>query len=147
MLIGPNSLALRCCQTQCSAVLWDAVWGYEIAVAVQEGDEVMYSRYAGTHVKVGEDEQIIMKESDVIGIKGSSMAAMKPTEVLTTCIHAWAPVAIRHTSCAAAPVTFRADGARATVIVAVFCATLPSRCCRCCAALPPQCPHHSGNLC
>eukprot|EP00892_Ulva_mutabilis_P001246 jgi/Ulvmu1/11121/UM071_0004.1 len=48
--------------------------------SIKEGDEVLYSRYAGTHVKVGEDEQIIMKEADVIGIKGASMSAMKPTE-------------------------------------------------------------------
>eukprot|EP01025_Chloroclados_australasicus_P043621 TRINITY_DN4678_c0_g4_i1.p1 TRINITY_DN4678_c0_g4~~TRINITY_DN4678_c0_g4_i1.p1 ORF type:complete len:243 (+),score=35.55 TRINITY_DN4678_c0_g4_i1:80-730(+) len=42
--------------------------------------QVLYARYAGTAVKIGEDEHIVMKESDVIGVKGASMADMKPTE-------------------------------------------------------------------
>jgi chaperonin GroES len=48
--------------------------------SIKAGDDVMYSRYAGTKVKVGEEEFIIMKESDVIGTKGASIADMKPTE-------------------------------------------------------------------
>jgi chaperonin GroES len=47
---------------------------------IKAGDEVMYSRYAGTKVKVGEQEYILMKETDVIGTKGAAMADMKPTE-------------------------------------------------------------------
>lgn len=48
--------------------------------SIKAGDEIMYSRYAGTKMKVGEEEFIIMKETDVIGTKGASLADMKPTE-------------------------------------------------------------------
>ena len=50
---------------------------------LQEGDEVIYARYAGAEVKIGETEFILMKEADVVGIKGSSVAEMKPLQVRT----------------------------------------------------------------
>jgi chaperonin GroES len=40
--------------------------GKRIAVAVAVGDEVLYGRYAGNEVKVGEKEVKIMRESDVL---------------------------------------------------------------------------------
>jgi hypothetical protein len=52
-----------------------------VCARLQEGDSVMYSRFAGTKLKIGEDEHIIMKESDVLGTKGATMADLKPTEV------------------------------------------------------------------
>jgi chaperonin GroES len=47
---------------------------------IKAGDEIMYSRYAGMKVKVGDVEHIIMKATDVIGTKGGSIAELKPTE-------------------------------------------------------------------
>lgn len=35
---------------------------------VQVGDLVLYSKYAGTEVKVGEKEYLIMRESDILAI-------------------------------------------------------------------------------
>lgn len=48
--------------------------------SVKAGDAIMYSRFAGTKMKIADDEYIIMKESDVIGTKGASVADLKPTE-------------------------------------------------------------------
>lgn len=35
---------------------------------VKEGDRVIFSKWAGTEVNVGEEELMVMKESDIIGI-------------------------------------------------------------------------------
>ena len=35
---------------------------------VKEGDQVIYSKYAGTNVKLGEDEYIVVKQSDIIAL-------------------------------------------------------------------------------
>lgn len=42
---------------------------------------MLYGRYAGTKVKIGEDEHILLNESDILGVKGGSLAELKPTEV------------------------------------------------------------------
>jgi chaperonin GroES len=33
---------------------------------VDEGDEVVFSKYGGTEIKVGTDEYLILRESDVL---------------------------------------------------------------------------------
>jgi len=42
--------------------------GKEIAMSVKEGDKVVYSKYAGTEIKLGEDEYVICKMSDILAI-------------------------------------------------------------------------------
>jgi chaperonin GroES len=50
---------------------------------VQAGDNVLYAKYAGTELRIGEDDHVIMKEADVIGIQGDSIPTMKPLQVRT----------------------------------------------------------------
>ena len=40
--------------------------GKRIAMDVTEGDEVVFSKYGGTEIKVGTDEYLILRESDVL---------------------------------------------------------------------------------
>ena len=40
--------------------------GEHIAMDVEEGDEVIFSKYGGTEIKVGVDEYLILRESDVL---------------------------------------------------------------------------------
>ncbi|HWB23522.1 MAG TPA: co-chaperone GroES [Gaiellaceae bacterium] len=40
--------------------------GEHIALDVEEGDVVVYSKYGGTEIKVGADEYLILRESDVL---------------------------------------------------------------------------------
>ena len=42
--------------------------GKEIKMYVQEGQKVFYSKYAGTEVKLGEEEFIIVKQNDIVAI-------------------------------------------------------------------------------
>jgi chaperonin GroES len=42
--------------------------GKEIKMEVKPGDRVIYSKYAGTEVKLDEDEFIIVKQSDILAI-------------------------------------------------------------------------------
>lgn len=42
--------------------------GKEIKMEVKAGDKVIYSKYAGTEVKIDEDEYIIVKQSDILAI-------------------------------------------------------------------------------
>ena len=42
--------------------------GKEIKMEVKVGDRIIYSKYAGTDVKLGEDEFIIIKQSDILAI-------------------------------------------------------------------------------
>ena len=35
---------------------------------VKPGDKVIYSKYAGTEVKLGDDEYIIVKQSDILAV-------------------------------------------------------------------------------
>nr|MCR5503782.1 co-chaperone GroES [Lachnospiraceae bacterium] len=44
------------------------VEGKEVAMQVKKGDNVIYSKYAGTDVKLGEEEYIIVKQSDILAI-------------------------------------------------------------------------------
>ena len=40
--------------------------GNHVAMDVEEGDEVIFSKYGGTEIKVGVDEVLILRESDVL---------------------------------------------------------------------------------
>ena len=40
--------------------------GEYITMDVEVGDEIIYSKYGGTEVKIGADEYLILRESDVL---------------------------------------------------------------------------------
>ena len=40
--------------------------GEHIKMDVDEGDEIIFSKYGGTEIKVGADEVLILRESDVL---------------------------------------------------------------------------------
>ena len=40
--------------------------GNYVAMDVVEGDEVVYSKYGGTEIKLGADEVLILRESDIL---------------------------------------------------------------------------------
>ena len=40
--------------------------GKEVVMQVKVGDKVIYSKYAGTEVKLGEEEYVICKMSDIL---------------------------------------------------------------------------------
>lgn len=42
--------------------------GNRIALEVKEGDHVIFSKYAGTEVKYGDKEYLILRESDILAI-------------------------------------------------------------------------------
>lgn len=42
--------------------------GKEVKMEVVVGDQVIYSKYAGTEVKVEDEEVIIVKQSDILAI-------------------------------------------------------------------------------
>jgi chaperonin GroES len=42
--------------------------GKEVTMQVKVGDRVIYSKYAGTEVKLDEEEFIIVKQSDIVAV-------------------------------------------------------------------------------
>jgi chaperonin GroES len=42
--------------------------GTKIDMTVQEGDTVLYGKYAGTEINLGDDDLLIMRETDILGI-------------------------------------------------------------------------------
>lgn len=42
--------------------------GKEVTMQVKTGDRVIYSKYSGTEVKVGEEDYIIVKQNDILAI-------------------------------------------------------------------------------
>lgn len=42
--------------------------GKEIKMEVKVGDKVILSKYSGTEVKLGKDEYVIVKQSDILAI-------------------------------------------------------------------------------
>ncbi len=42
--------------------------GKRIPMEVKEGDKVLFSKYAGTEVKIGEEDYLIMREDDILAI-------------------------------------------------------------------------------
>ncbi len=42
--------------------------GTKIDMTVKEGDTVLYGKYAGTEITITDDDFLIMRESDILGI-------------------------------------------------------------------------------
>ncbi|GGA49125.1 10 kDa chaperonin [Kroppenstedtia guangzhouensis] len=42
--------------------------GQKVNLEVKEGDRVIFSKYAGTEVKVGDTEYLILRESDILAV-------------------------------------------------------------------------------
>lgn len=42
--------------------------GKQVPVSVKEGDEVLYSKYGGTDVKLDGNDYLILRESDILAI-------------------------------------------------------------------------------
>jgi chaperonin GroES len=42
--------------------------GKRIAMEVKVGDKVLYAKYGGTEVKVGEKDLLVLKESDILAV-------------------------------------------------------------------------------
>ncbi|MFN3596689.1 MAG: co-chaperone GroES [Rubricoccaceae bacterium] len=42
--------------------------GTKVDMTVKEGDTVLYGKYAGTEVTVGDEDVLIMRESDILGV-------------------------------------------------------------------------------
>jgi chaperonin GroES len=42
--------------------------GKKIPMEVKEGDRVLFSKYAGTEIKIDGEEHLIMREDDILGI-------------------------------------------------------------------------------
>ena len=49
--------------------------GEIVPMDVAEGDEVIYSKYGGTEIKLGADEVLILRESDVLAKVTTSKGA------------------------------------------------------------------------
>ena len=57
--------------------------GEYIKMDVEEGDEIIFSKYGGTEIKVGTDEVLILRESDVLAKvvgRAASSPARRPDE-------------------------------------------------------------------
>ena len=42
--------------------------GKEVTMQVKVGDKVIYSKYAGTDVKLGKEEFVVVKQNDIVAI-------------------------------------------------------------------------------
>ncbi|MDF2472506.1 MAG: chaperonin Cpn10 [Lachnospiraceae bacterium] len=42
--------------------------GKEVTMQVKVGDKVIYSKYAGTEVKLGDEEFIVVKQNDIVAV-------------------------------------------------------------------------------
>jgi chaperonin GroES len=51
--------------------------GTIVALAVKEGDRVLFGKWSGTEVKLDGEELLIMKESDLMGVIDGAAAAKK----------------------------------------------------------------------
>ena len=51
--------------------------GNRIAMDVKAGDRILFGKWSGTEVKVGGEDLIIMKESDILGLITGAAAAKK----------------------------------------------------------------------
>ena len=49
--------------------------GQIVALDVKAGDRVLFGKWSGTEVKIGGEELLIMKESDIMGIVEGTAAA------------------------------------------------------------------------
>ena len=42
--------------------------GKEVTMQVKPGDKVIYSKYAGTEVKLDDEEYIVVKQNDILAV-------------------------------------------------------------------------------
>ncbi len=42
--------------------------GKEVTMLVKVGDKVIYSKYAGTEVKLGDEEFIVVRQNDIVAV-------------------------------------------------------------------------------
>jgi chaperonin GroES len=42
--------------------------GNRITLEVKEGDRILFGKYAGTEIKIDDEEHIFMREEDILGI-------------------------------------------------------------------------------
>src|SRR5213079_58303 len=54
--------------------------GKLVALDVKKGDEIIFSKYGGTEVKLSGDEYLILRESGILAKGGSSKGAAKAEE-------------------------------------------------------------------
>ena len=53
--------------------------GKHVPLDVVEGDEIVFSKYGGTEIKVGTEEYLILRESDVLAkVVGAGKSAKTP---------------------------------------------------------------------
>ena len=46
--------------------------GKKMPIEVKKGDKILYGKYTGTEVNIGEEEYLIMRESDIFAIISNS---------------------------------------------------------------------------
>jgi chaperonin GroES len=51
--------------------------GRRLPMDVQVGDRVLFAKYAGTEVKIGDEEYLILRQSDILAIVEREPAAAK----------------------------------------------------------------------
>ena len=57
--------------------------GNHITMEIAEGDEIIYSKYGGTEIKLGPDEYLILREADVLAkVVGSAGKSTKKKKEL-----------------------------------------------------------------
>ena len=44
--------------------------GKVVPLDVKKGDRILFGKWSGTEVKIGDEELLIMKESDIMGVLG-----------------------------------------------------------------------------
>jgi chaperonin GroES len=49
--------------------------GERLALDVKEGDRVLFGKYAGTEVKLDDEEYLIMREDDILGVVEKAAAS------------------------------------------------------------------------
>jgi len=42
--------------------------GQKVPMSVKVGDKIIFSKYAGTEIKIGDVEHLIMREDDILGV-------------------------------------------------------------------------------
>ena len=68
VVAGANPMGLKRGMDAAAAAVGEGRWeeGKRIPVDVAEGDEIVYSKYGGTEVKVEGEDYLILRESDVL---------------------------------------------------------------------------------
>lgn len=51
--------------------------GQKLPLAVQQGDRILFGKYSGTEVKIDDEEYLIMREDEVLGVLVGKKAKVK----------------------------------------------------------------------